>query len=323
MKQILAVFVLFSALFVISFDALSADYPSKSITIVCPYSPGGGSDVMTRVIAQVIKENKLVPEPVMVVNKTGGGGLVGKTYVFKKPADGYYITLADLGNVISPIVSPSTQWKINDWAYIANMVYDFNLLCVKADTYKDLSSLVQAAKKDQATFSAGGTGAAGGPDSLCTLKLNQAAGLKISYLPQKGGGDVVASLLGGHITMGWFNPSEILPQIEAGKAVPLAVTAKKRLAVLPNVPTFQELGYNLVYVQQRGLAMKGGVSADIIRYWIDILNKVRSSKEWQEGYLKKNSLEDGWMPGDEFKKWMDDEVEDFKSSLKALKEMGG
>lgn len=323
MKQILTVFVLFSALFVISFNALPADYPSKSITIVCPYSPGGGSDVMTRVIAQVIKENKLVPEPVMVVNKTGGGGLVGKTYVFKKPADGYYITLADLGNVISPIVTPSTQWKINDWTYVANMVYDFNLLCVKADTYKDLSSLVQAAKADQVIFSAGGTGAAGGPDSLCTLKLNQAAGIKISYLPQKGGGDVVASLLGGHITMGWFNPSEILPQIEAGKAVPLAVTAKKRLAVLPNVPTFQELGYNLVYVQQRGLAMKGGVSADIVRYWIDILNKVRMSKEWQEGYLKKNSLEDGWMPGDEFKKWMENEVEDFKSSLNALKEMGG
>jgi putative tricarboxylic transport membrane protein len=203
------------------------------------------------------------------------------------------------------------------------MVYDFNILCVKPGTYNNLESLINAAKSGQTIFSAGGTGPAGGPDSICTLKLNQAANIKISYLPQKGGGDVVASLLGGHITMGWFNPSEIIPQIEAGKAVPLAITSEKRLAVLPNVPTFKELGYNIVYVQQRGLAMKKGVPADIVQYWIEVLDKVRNTKEWQDGYLKKNSLEDGWLPGQEFKKWMEYELVDFKKSLKALKGMGG
>jgi len=323
MKRTLIISCLFFAFSLISLNALAGDYPDKPITLVVPYSPGGGSDVMARIISSIIKEKKLVPETVMVVNKTGGGGLVGKTYVFKKPGDGYHITLADAGNVVYPVINPSTQWKTADWAYIANMVYDFNILCVKSGTYNDLASLIAAAKSGQSTFSAGGTGSAGGPDSICTLKLNQAAEIKISYLPQKGGGDVVASLLGGHITMGWFNPSEIIPQIEAGKAVPLAITSKERLAVLPQVPTFRELGYNIEYVQQRGLAMKGDVPADIVQYWINVLAKVRDTKEWQDGYLKKNSLEDGWLPGQEFKKWMEHEVEDFKSSLKALKKMSG
>lgn len=302
--------------------AAAAQYPKKTVTIVVPYSPGGGSDVMVRWISKIIKQYDLVPKPVVVVNKTGGGGLVGKTFVFKKPADGYHITLADLGNVIYPIVNPSTKWKTTDWAYIANLVFDFNLLCVKAGTYRSLSQLIEAAKKATKPLSAGGTGAAGGPDSMCTLKLNKSAGIKLSYVPMKGGGEVVSSLLGGHINMGWFNPSEIMGQIEAGKVIPLAVTSDKRLEALPDVPTFKELGYDVYYVQQRGLAMKGGTPQYIVDYWIGVLKKVIQTKEWKEGYLKRYNLEDGWLPGKEFEKWMLDAVDDFKKSIKYLKELG-
>jgi|Deesub1362B_J571_1020462.scaffolds.fasta_scaffold02928_3 putative tricarboxylic transport membrane protein len=297
----------------------AGDYPTKPVTIVCPYSPGGGSDVMTRMIAKIIKDHKLVPKPVVVVNKTGGGGLVGKTYVFKNRADGYLLTLADLGNVIYPIVNPSTKWKTGDWAYIANLVYDYNLLCVKAGTYKDLSSLIQAIRLAKKPLSAGGTGSAGGPDSICTVKLSKAIGAKISYVPMKGGGEVLSSLLGGHVDMGWFNPSEVLSQLEAGKAVALAATSEKRLASLPNVPTFKELGYDVTYVQQRGLCMKGGTPEAIVNYWIDVLDKVRKTKEWQEDYLQKNNLEDGWLPGEAFRKWMEAAAADFMETMKLLK----
>jgi putative tricarboxylic transport membrane protein len=303
--------------------AAADEYPQKAVTIICPYSPGGGSDVMVRVIAHIIEKKKLVPVPVVVVNKTGGGGLIGKNFVYTKPADGYYMTLADLGNIIYPIVNPSTKWKTSDWVYLANLVYDHNLLCVKSQAYKDLASLMKAAKASEKPFTAGGTGTAGGPDSMCTLKLNEAAGTKISYVPLRGGGEVVTSLLGGHINMGWFNPSEILSQIEAGKAVALAVTSEKRLKVLPKVPTFRELGYDVTYVQQRGLCMKKGTPPEVKKYWIDVLSKVIKTSEWEEGYLKKNSLEDGWLPGVEFDKWVEKEVQDFKKSLDKLKKMGG
>lgn len=73
----------------------AADYPKKTVTFICPYSPGGGSDVMVRWIVKIIKDHRFVPKSVVVVNKTGGGGLVGKGFVFGKPADGYNITLAD------------------------------------------------------------------------------------------------------------------------------------------------------------------------------------------------------------------------------------
>ncbi|MEJ2167982.1 MAG: tripartite tricarboxylate transporter substrate binding protein [Desulfobacterales bacterium] len=320
MKKLVLLASLFLVWGVLASAAHAGDYPEKAVTVVCPYSPGGGSDVMVRVIANIIKEDKLMPKPLMVVNKTGGAGLIGKTYVLNQPADGYWMTMADIGNAISPILQPSVKWKTTDWAYLANMVLDFNLLCVRAGTYEDLGALIEAAKKSATPLTAGGTSTAGGPDSVCTAKLNKAAGTNISYTPMKGGGEVVASLLGGHITMGWFNPSEIISQLEAGKAKALAVSSEKRLKVLPDVPTFKELGYDVKYLQQRGLCMKGGTPPEIVDYWINVLNKVRATEKWQDDYLKKNNLEDGWMPGKEFEQWMVDQIQEFQKTMKLLKE---
>ena len=155
------------------------------------------------------------------------------------------------------------------------------------------------------------------------MKFNKTAGIKINYTPMKGGGEVVTALLGGHITMGWFNPSEILPQIAAGKAVALAAAAPKRLSSMPDTPTFKELGYDFYYVQQRGLAMKKGAPPETVKYWIDILGKVRETEAWKKGFLKKKILEDGWLAGDEFSQWMEEAKKDFFETIKMIKASGG
>ncbi|RJQ74053.1 MAG: tripartite tricarboxylate transporter substrate binding protein [Desulfobacteraceae bacterium] len=301
--------------------AVAGSYPEKPVTIVCPYSAGGGSDLMVRVIANIIKEKDLMPKPVVVVNKTGGSGQIGKVYVLQSPADGYNLTMADIGNAISPILQPSIKWKTTDWAYLANMVYEFNVLCVKAGTFKELPALIEAAKKSPTPFTAGGTSTTGGPDSVCTVKLNKDAGVKIAYSAMKGGGEVLANVLGGHITMGWFNLSEAIGQLEAGKLVALGVSSEKRLKSFPDIPTFKELGYDVTYLQQRGLCMRADTPPAVVDYWIDVLQKVRATDEWQQGYLKMNHLEDGWMPGEEFKKWMIGQIDEFQSTMKLLKEM--
>ncbi|MBW2559523.1 MAG: tripartite tricarboxylate transporter substrate binding protein [Deltaproteobacteria bacterium] len=293
-------------------------FPQKDATLIMPYSPGGGTDVMGRTISRIIEKYNLYPKEIAVVNKPGGGGAVGKAYVMKQRPDGYTITAADIGNAIYPIVVPSTKWKTDDWVYLANMVFDYNLICVKTGSYKDIDSLIKASKQSQAPLKAGGTSAAGGPDSMCSLKLNQAAGTKILYVPMKGGGEVITSLLGGHVDMVWANPSEIQGQIEAGKAVALAVAAEKRLASMPEVPTFRELGMDVYYAQQRGYCAKAGIPEEARVFWIDLLKKVRETTEWKD-YLKKSSLEDGWLPGEEFRTWMHDAKDDFVKSLDALK----
>ncbi len=314
---------LVACVFVLTTVAFGAsDFPSKSLTIVCPYSPGGGSDLMVRTISQIIKDKKLCPEPVMVVNKTGGAGLIGKSFVYSSRADGYTITLADMGNVITPLTDENPPWQTQDWEYLANMVYDYNTLCVKTGTYKNMAELIKAAKAGTAPMTAGGTGSAGGPDSVCTVKLNQTAGIRINYVPMKGGGEVVTGLLGGHISMGWFNPSEIVSQIKAGQAVALAVTSPERISSMPDLPTFKELGYDFIYIQQRGLAMKKGAPPEVVDYWINLLGKVRQTKEWKT-YLEKNMQEDGWLPGEKFAQWMKGEQKDFVNVMKILKEEAG
>ena len=293
-------------------------FPQKDTTLIVPYSPGGGTDVMARTIVNIVEKYDLYPKEMAVVNKQGGGGAVGKSYVLKQRADGYTFTAADIGNAITPIVVPSTNWTIDDWLYIANMVFDYNALCVKTGSYKDIHAFIKTAKEGQSPLKVGGTSAAGGPDSMCNLKLNQAAGTNIIYVPMKGGGEAVTNLLGGHVDAIWANPSEILGQIEAEKAVALAVAAEKRLASIPAVPTFRELGMNVYYAQQRGYCAKAGIPEEAKTFWIDLFRKVRETPEWKD-YLKKNSLEDGWLPGEEFRKWMYDAKDDFVQSLDALK----
>ena len=321
MKRLTFLSLLICVLNFVFYSNVFADgFPKKPLTIIVPYSSGGGSDIMVRTITQIIKDNKLSPKPIVVVNKTGGGGLVGKNFVWNKPADGYTVTLADIGNVVHPFIKESLQWGTGDWDYLSNMVFDVNLLCVKADTYKNLNELVSAIKNSEKLLTAGGTGPIGSPNSVSTIKLSRAIGRKINYVPMKGGGKVVTALMGGHISMGWFNPSEIISQINAGKIIAIAVASPERISSMPEIATFKELlGYDLVSIQQRGLAMKKGAPPEALQFWQDILMKVSQSEEWAE-YLKNKILEDGWLAGVEFEKWMTDAKNDFRKTLKFLKE---
>ncbi|NWF53667.1 MAG: tripartite tricarboxylate transporter substrate binding protein [Syntrophaceae bacterium] len=294
-------------------------YPTKPIEIIVPYSPGGGTDIMFRNIEKIISQYKLVPQPINIINRGGGGGAIGKAYCLSKPADGYTFTCFDLGTV-SQQIEGKAKWDFRkDFSYIARLVSDINLLIVRADApYKNVKELVEAIKqKGPKSISVGGT-ATYAADHFGNITMNKATKQEFGYVPFNSGGEVLTNLLGGHIQAAWANPNECVGQLDAKQVKILAVATEKRSPLFPDQPTFREQGYDVVNTQTRSIVGRAGIPQEAIDFWVSVLGKVRETPEWKD-YLRKNLLEDGWLVKEEFFK---DAENDYRIAKAIMDEAG-
>ncbi len=296
-----------------------AQYPTRPVELVVPYAPGGGTDIMYRQIVKVIEREKLVPVAMTVVNRSGGSGVVGKSYAINKPRDGYTLVAVDQGNGQQELLG-NAPWDFRkDFTYIARMVTDVNLLIVRKESpYRTLEELLAAARtKGKGGLTVAGTGT-GGVDHIANISLNRVAKVDLTYVPFKSGGEVMTTLLGGHTDAAWANPNECIGQLEAGQVRALAVAAEQRLKLLSSVPTMRELGFNVISTQWRAVGAGGNLPKPIVDFWVGVLDKVRKSDEWRKGYLEKSVLEDGWLTGEAFLKFVTEEYENDKAVFAEL-----
>ncbi|MBI2204889.1 MAG: tripartite tricarboxylate transporter substrate binding protein [Candidatus Rokubacteria bacterium] len=300
-------------------EPAAAQYPTRPVELVVPYAPGGGTDIMYRQIVKVIELEKLVPVAMTVVNRSGGSGVVGKSYAINKPRDGYTLVAVDQGNGQQELLGHATWNFQKDFTYIARMVTDVNLLIVRKDSpYRTLEEFLAAARaKGKGGLSVAGTGS-GGVDHIANISTNRAAKVDLTYVPFKSGGEVMTNLLGGHTDAAWANPNECISQLEAGQVRALAVAAEQRLKLLSTVPTMRELGFNVISTQWRAIGAGGNLPKPVVDYWVGVLDKVRKSDEWRKGYLEKSVLEDGWLTGDAFLKFVTEEYETYKAVFAEL-----
>jgi putative tricarboxylic transport membrane protein len=184
--------------------------------------------------------------------------------------------------------------------------------------YKTIDDFVSAARAKPASLTVGGT-ATFTEDHIFTYLFEQAAKVKVKYVPFNSGGEVTTALMGGHIDAGVMNPNEIIAQIEAGKAKNLAVASKKRLADAPEVPTFAEKGYVFYWEQMRGVVGPAGMSPDAVKWWVDTLRKVVKTEKWQKDYIKRNLLTPTDWTGEEANKYLDGLREKYAEALKGMK----
>ena len=192
------------------------------------------------------------------------------------------------------------------------------MLSVKTDSpYKTLEDFIAAARAKPGQLTVGGTGTHN-EDHIFAHLLEEAAKIKVKYVPFNSGGEVTAALMGGHIDGGIMNPNEIQAQIEAGKAKNLAVAAKKRMAGAPDVPTFAEKGYPFYWEQMRGVIGPAGMDPAAVAWWQDTLKKVTSTKKWQDDYIKGNLLTPTSWTGEEANKYLDSITGDYEKALAAL-----
>lgn len=297
----------------------TAQYPTRPVELVVPYAPGGGTDIMYRQIVKVIEVHKLVPVAMTVVNRSGGSGVVGKSYAINKPRDGYTLVAVDQGNGQQELLGNASWDYRKDFTYIARMVTDVNLLVVRKESpYRTLAELLAAARaKGKGGLTVAGT-STGGVDHIANISLNRAAKVDMTYVPFKSGGEVMTNLLGGHTDAAWANPNECVGQLEAGQARALAVAAEQRLKLMSDVPTMRELGVDVISTQWRAVGAGGNLPGPIVDFWVGVLDKVRKTDEWRKGYLEQKVLEDGWLTGNAFVKFVTEEYENYKSVFAEL-----
>jgi putative tricarboxylic transport membrane protein len=264
-------------------------FPNKPIEFIVPFGAGGGSDILARTIARIMAEERFLTVPITVVNKPGGSGAVGWAEVLNKRGDPHVLTTVSGSFWTTPLVGQA-PFKPTDFTPVAGIARDTFFFVVRAEsTYRSMRDVVGAAKQSVGTISVGGSAVAS-DDRVVTALLEKEAGIKLNYIPFGGSGPALTALLGGHVSSTWLNPGEALEQIKANKVRALAVTDNARLKVMPGVPTFRELGYDVVWQQYRGVAMAPGVPAEALRVMANAFQRLCRSTRWQRDYVEANIL---------------------------------
>jgi len=300
--------------------AAQAKYPSKSIEAVVPFAPGGGTDNLMRMITGIMEENKWSPVPINVNNRPGGSGTIGYAYLINKKGDSHVVAGAT-----PMIVSGKLQGRLpgnhRDAITVLMIVaIDELMLSVRTESpYKTVEDFVNAARAKPGVLTVGGTGIHN-EDHIFAHLFEQAAKIKLKYVPFNSGGEVTAALLGGHIDAGVMNPNEIVAQVEAGKAKNLAVAAHKRMPDAADVPTFAEKGYPFYWEQMRGVVGPANMAPEAVAWWQETLKKVTMTKKWQDEYIKPNLLTPTAWVGEEANKYLDGITSKYES---ALADLGG
>lgn len=295
--------------------------PKKPVEFVIMAGKGGGADRLARFIQGIIKKNKLAKMPFVPINKGGGSGAEALRYVKDKAGDPHVIMATLNSYYTTPLRNPGLGVDISKFTPIARLAEDTFQLWVHSDTkIKSVKDYVAAVKKAGATkWIMGGTGK-GQEDSLVTAMLEKTYKFKVTYVPFKGGGTVAKQLIGKHINSTVNNPSEQMGFFQAGKSRPLATFTPTRLKAFPNVPTFRELGQDMVYFMQRSVVAPPNMPKDAQAYYVDLFDKVYQTKAWQE-YLAKKGLLPGWLTGDKLQAYFLKEKEAHRKLLTAMGEI--
>jgi tripartite-type tricarboxylate transporter receptor subunit TctC len=241
-------------------------YPSKPITLVVPFPPGGVADIVARPAADAL--GRVLGTPVVIENKAGAGGGIGMAYVAKAKPDGYTLLLALSSISILPeadmIIGRPPMYQLDQLVPIARLTADPTVLAVRADSrWKTLQDFVADARKRPGAISYGSSGNYGTMHVPMEMFASE-AGIKLLHVPYTGAGPAVVALLGGSIDAVASGPSTVIQHVKAGTVRVLASWGDRRLASLPDVPTLSESGFNAVFFQWSGLFAPAGTPAPVL-----------------------------------------------------------
>jgi putative tricarboxylic transport membrane protein len=280
-------------------------YPTRTIELVSATGAGGGSDLVARMVAEVIAKEKLLPQQVIVQNRPGGGGAVGQTYVAAKRGDPY-IFMQAATNIVSVPIRTGLDVGPDKFTPLGAIGFDLNSLAVAADSpYRTLKDFIAAARDKPNTISVGIT-SPGGNAHYLMHRLEKLTGARFNKVSFKSGAESVTAVMGGHIQATAENLGEVLGQVELKKLRLLGVPSAKRVANLPNVPTMKEQGFDIHAGGLRGFVAPAAIPRNAAKVLEDTLAKVHKSAAWKD-YMTRNSYEDVYMNAEEFARWLSDQ----------------
>lgn len=280
-------------------------YPSRAITMVSPFPPGGVSDTITRPLDAALET--VFKQPVVLENKAGAAGAVGAQFVAAAKADGYtlltHIVSISGFAAVDKLFGRTPKFTNADFIPLARIVADPIVMIVNKDLpYKTLKDLVADAKANPDKLIYSSSGLYGASHIPTVLFAKSAGDLHLRHLPTNGGGPAVTAVLGGNVNF-FLSPTSIaLPHIRAGKVNALAVSSAQRAKSLPDVPTFKELGYDLEYYFWVGIFAPKGTPTPIVNTLREGLDKAAHSKQFLDT-LENLGQELAYMDQPEFTKF--------------------
>jgi len=299
--------------------AAQEPYPTRPVTIVAPYPPGGAADLTARPFAPALE--RALKQPVVVLNKPGGGGAVGTQAVAVAKPDGYTIVLTVFSISTIPeadrLAGRTPTFTRDQFVPIARLNADPTLLMVRTDApWKTVKELVEDAKKrpDEILY------ASAGPYTVAHLAMEvfmQAAGIRLRHLPTTGGGPAMTAVLGGHAAVATLSTGAVTPQVKGGKVRVLANSGATRLAAYPDTPTLKELGYDVEVYLWTGLFAPKDVPAHVLKTLRAATRQAVQDDEFKAA-SEKMQMPPAYQDADEFKTWWDKDSEMLAAAIRRM-----
>ncbi len=306
-----------AASFAVSVTAQAQPLPAKPIELIVHTGPGGGSDIFTRTVADIISREKLLPVPTVIQNKAGGGGLIAQNYVAGRRGDPYTVFAIASSLLVAVPIRNGTDNGLDKFQPLGLLGFDINCIAVRAESpYRTLKELLDATRAAPKSINIS-MGSVGSSSHYLPFRLEQLAGVRFNLVSMKSGAEAVTTMLGGHVHASGEQLAEMTQYIEAGKVRVLAVAAQKRVAALPNVPTLKESGIDLHVGAGRGFASPAGVSREAVALLESVFEKVYKSAAWRD-YMRRNYYEDVYMNGAELTRHMTEIKPDVERFIRDL-----
>ena len=295
------------------------DYPSKPITMIVPFPPGGVADIVGRPLAAVMQ--KSLNQPVVVVNRTGAGGAVGMAAVAKSAPDGYTILMGLSSISIFPVSDringKEPPYELKDFAPIALVTADPTVLVVRADgPYKTPKGFVAAAKARPGKINYSSSGVYGTLHVAMEIFAN-AAGIQLFHVPYQGGGPAVTALLAGQVEASAQGPAAVIGHIKGGKLRALASWGTERLKLLPDIPTFKELGYDAEFYIWSGVFAPAATPAPILARLREAVREAANSQDFRAA-MDKVQTPVAYLDAPEFQKYWERDAARLKVALEKI-----
>lgn len=290
------------------------EYPNKPITILCWSEAGSPVDIYARIMARLL--GRELGQNIVVENRTGADGLIAVNQLLRQPADGYTI-MANTTSLATLASEASATFKPEDLQLIARSQLDpYGLVVPASIPFRTIDELVKYARVHPGKITVGGVFQMSA-HRVAWEVFAETAKLKATWIPYKGGGPALTAVAGGHVDVAATNPGNVKPFVTAGKVRVLAISADRRLADFPDVPTYKERGWDVVRYQWRGMMGRAGMPRPVIERLIAAMQKAQQTADWKS-YLEQVTQLDGFMGPAEFQSLLLKDIAELLATKKKL-----